>query len=191
MEVEKQHLKQKILFSALEIVPFDGWYNDIIESACKRIHLPIQYADIFFPDGTVELVKFFCSYVDDLMLEEVLKTNVNITKIHEKIILAIKIRFDILSKHKTSITKMISYLSLPWNVLNGATIFWDTADIIWSYVVGDSSTDFNYYTKRAVLSIIYRATLLYWISDDSKSHHKTLAFLTRKIKKHRRVKKQK
>ena len=43
------------------------------------------------------------------------------------------------------------------------------------------STDFSYYTKRGLLTAIYSATLLYWLSDNSKDSEDTWSFLERRI----------
>jgi ubiquinone biosynthesis protein COQ9 len=46
---------------------------------------------------------------------------------------------------------------------------------------GDTSTDFNHYTKRMTLGAVYGSTLLAWIDDDSEGWSETAAFLDRRI----------
>ena len=46
---------------------------------------------------------------------------------------------------------------------------------------GDKSSDFSYYTKRAMLSGVYGATFLYWLSDASEGNSATWAFLDKRI----------
>ncbi len=46
---------------------------------------------------------------------------------------------------------------------------------------GDTSTDFNFYTKRAILAGVYSATLMRWFTDDSEDEGATRAFLDRRI----------
>ena len=46
---------------------------------------------------------------------------------------------------------------------------------------GDAATDYNHYTKRAILSAIYSATLLHWTQDDSADFAATRAFIDRRI----------
>jgi ubiquinone biosynthesis protein COQ9 len=52
--------------------------------------------------------------------------------------------------------------------------------LIWT-TLGDPSDDVNWYTKRAILSGVYSATLLYWLGDDSDGHRATWEFLARRI----------
>ena len=39
-------------------------------------------------------------------------------------------------------------------------------DSIW-YIAKDTSTDFNYYTKRAILSSIYSAVIFHFMNNDN------------------------
>jgi ubiquinone biosynthesis protein COQ9 len=63
---------------------------------------------------------------------------------------------------------------------DGAKLIWGTADHIWN-ALGDTSRDYNWYTKRATLSAVYSSTALYWLGDDSPDHMATWAFLDRRI----------
>ena len=70
--------------------------------------------------------------------------------------------------------------ALPLYAADGARALWGTADAIW-VALGDTSTDVNWYSKRATLSAVYAATVLYWLGDDSPDHETTWAFLDRRI----------
>jgi ubiquinone biosynthesis protein COQ9 len=48
-------------------------------------------------------------------------------------------------------------------------------------IAGDTATDFNHYSKRAILASIYAATLLVWLDDDSEGQAETTAFLDRRL----------
>ena len=71
-------------------------------------------------------------------------------------------------------------MSFPGNITFGTRLTVKTGSTIW-YGVGDVSTDFSYYTKRGLLTAIYSATLLYWLSDNSKDSEDTWSFLERRI----------
>ena len=59
-------------------------------------------------------------------------------------------------------------------------LLWGTCDKIWT-ALGDTSDDVNWYSKRATLSGVYSATLLYWMGDTSEGHQATWSFLDRRI----------
>ena len=46
---------------------------------------------------------------------------------------------------------------------------------------GDTATDYNHYTKRAILSGVYAATITVFLDDESEGFADTRAFLSRRI----------
>ena len=69
---------------------------------------------------------------------------------------------------------------MPQHALDGATCVYRTVDTIWR-AVGDTSADFNFYTKRALLAGVYTTTMLYWFGDTSEDAEETWKFLDRRI----------
>jgi ubiquinone biosynthesis protein COQ9 len=59
-------------------------------------------------------------------------------------------------------------------------LVWRTADRIWR-ALGDTSTDGNYYSKRAILSGVIASTYARWFADESPDHEATWTFLDARI----------
>jgi ubiquinone biosynthesis protein COQ9 len=59
-------------------------------------------------------------------------------------------------------------------------LLWRTVDAMWR-AIGDTSTDFNFYTKRGILAGVYSATLMRWFNDTSEGETATGEFLDRRI----------
>jgi ubiquinone biosynthesis protein COQ9 len=74
----------------------------------------------------------------------------------------------------------VTLFALPIHAADGAKALWQTADAIWT-ALGDTSDDLNWYTKRATLSGVYSATVLYWLGDQSMDHAASWGFLERRI----------
>ena len=49
------------------------------------------------------------------------------------------------------------------------------------YAAGDTVTDFNHYSKRAILGGVYAATIMAMLDDESEGLADTRAFLSRRI----------
>ena len=81
---------------------------------------------------------------------------------------------------KEAVRRATSLFALPQHAGEGAKLIWGTADDIWD-VLQDSSRDVNWYSKRATLSAVYGATVLFWLGDESPGHAATWAFLDRRI----------
>ena len=79
-----------------------------------------------------------------------------------------------------AVRRALSYLALPRNAALGAKCLYRTVDAIW-YAAGDTSTDYNFYTKRLLLAGVYASTLLFWLNDTSEGRAETWAFLDRRI----------
>ena len=92
----------------------------------------------------------------------------------------IALRLEQNRPYKEAIRRALAVLALPQNARAAATCTARTVDAIW-HAAGDRSADFSWYTKRAILAVIYSATLLYWLRDTSEDDAATLAFLDRRL----------
>jgi ubiquinone biosynthesis protein COQ9 len=81
---------------------------------------------------------------------------------------------------REAIRRALAILAMPQNVPLALRISWRTADGTWR-IAGDTSTDFNHYTKRVTLGAVYGSTLLAWLDDDTEGWTATAAFLDRRI----------
>jgi ubiquinone biosynthesis protein COQ9 len=176
-----KQLKNDVLFSIIEILPYEAFDINIISKACKNIGLQSEYASLLFPNGRAEFLEVFRDYIDAIMVERIKNELSEVKSITSRIFESLKIRFEILDKYKIIIPKMIAFYSMPWNHLKLYPYTWKSMNLIWRTAGNDKSTDFNYYTKRGLLTGVYWATLLYWLSDDSTNYKSTHDFLNRKL----------
>ena len=79
-----------------------------------------------------------------------------------------------------AVRRGLALLALPLNAPLGLKLLYRTVDAIW-YAAGDTSADFNFYTKRATLAGVFSSTLFYWLNDRSEGNTATWEFLDRRI----------
>jgi ubiquinone biosynthesis protein COQ9 len=84
------------------------------------------------------------------------------------------------SPDKEALRRALAVLAMPQNAATGVKLGWRAADVMWR-AAGDTATDYNHYTKRAILGSVYAATLAVFMNDDSDGHADTSAFLSRRI----------
>jgi len=101
-------------------------------------------------------------------------------KIRDRIKLAVRTRIEQTVGGKESVRRGVAMLALPFNAGLALKLLYRTVDAIW-YGAGDTSTDFNFYTKRATLAGVYSSTLLYWLNDRSEGNEASWSFLDRRI----------
>jgi ubiquinone biosynthesis protein COQ9 len=142
--------------------------------------VPLAEARTLFPRGAVDLALAFHRRGDREMVEAMRAEDTSGMRIREKIAHAVRTRLDIVEPHKEAVRRGTTLFALPMHAADGARALWDTADAIWT-AIGDTSNDLNWYTKRATLSGVYSATVLYWLGDQSAGHNATWSFLDRRI----------
>ena len=91
---------------------------------------------------------------------------------------AVRLRLELADKEL--VRRGMALFALPQNAATGARLIWETSDEIWT-ALGDTSKDYNWYTKRTTLAGVYSSTALYWLGDQSAENADTWAFLDRRI----------
>ena len=131
------------------------------------------------PRGAVDLALYFHAKGDAAMLARLAEADLEDMKFRDRVAAAVRFRLEVV-EDKETVRRGTALFALPVYAADGAKAIWGTADAIWS-ALGDTSEDVNWYTKRATLSGVYSATVLYWLGDTSEDHADTWAFLDRRI----------
>jgi ubiquinone biosynthesis protein COQ9 len=148
--------KDKILnhlYKNFKKIDFDNIDQDIF---FKKI------GNLDFFDKKELLLKISSLFFEDLdqrFFNEV-KSKVNkITKTNEKISFLLNKRLKIEKKNKDLIKKIFIHLIKDNNSNKVLTYIYSVSDIMWKYA-NDRSVDFNFYTKRLILSSVYLKILI-------------------------------
>jgi ubiquinone biosynthesis protein COQ9 len=114
------------------------------------------------------------------MLEALASHDLAALKVRERIALAVRLRIEALAAHKPAARRAVQFLTLPQFAPEGARNLYRTVDAIWRGI-GDTSTDFNFYSKRALLAAVYTTSLMRWFEDQSEDSRATWEFLDARI----------
>ncbi|MEO0379973.1 MAG: COQ9 family protein [Pseudomonadota bacterium] len=178
--------KDTLLDAALMHVPFDGWSETTFKAAATDAGIELAMARAVFPRGAVDLALVYHARGDAAMVAR-LKSDDLPARYSDKIAAGVRFRIEAVSD-KEAVRRGTTLFALPMHAADGAKAIWGTADKIW-VSLGDTSDDVNWYTKRATLSGVYSATVLYWLGDDSTDNQATWAFLDRRIEDVMRIEK--
>lgn len=171
--------KDLLLQAAVMHVPFDGWSETTFDAAVADSGVDRTVADSICPRGAVDLAIAYHAQGDAMMLEKLLQADLEEMKFRDRVAAAVRFRLEAVGD-KEVVRRGSTLFALPMYAADGAKAIWGTADAIWT-ALGDTSEDVNWYTKRATLSGVYSATVLYWLGDTSEDHAETWAFLDRRI----------
>lgn len=172
-------LKDSLLEAALMHVAFDGWTEATFRAAVADSGIDPVLARAICPRGAVDLAVAFHKQGDQAMLDRMAAEDLSLLRYSERVTAAVRFRLEAVADRE-AVRRGTTLFSLPQHAAEGAALIWGTADAIWT-ALGDSSDDVNWYTKRATLSGVYGATVLYWLGDDSPGYEKTWEFLERRI----------
>lgn len=172
--------RASLLDAALRHVPFDGWTWTALDAGARDLALPAGEAQRLFPGGPQELIRAFSAEADRAMLETLEGLDLASMKVREKVAAGVRARLEAVAAHREAVRSGLAFFALPQNAPAGLTCLYRTVDAIW-YAAGDTATDYNFYTKRALLAGVYSSTLLFWLNDKSEDFSATWAFLDRRI----------
>lgn len=178
-DTPENDLKTRLLEAAEMHVTFDGWSKATFDAAIADSGVDSTLAHAMCPRGAVDLAVAYHQRGDAQMVAAMASADFSELKIREKITQAVRIRLE-LCPDREVVRRGSTLFALPQHAATGAGLIWGTADAIWT-AIGDASQDINWYSKRATLSGVYGATVLYWLGDDSEAHTATWAFLDRRI----------
>lgn len=171
--------KDLLLDAALMHVPFDGWTDATWQAALADVDVNPVVANALCPRGAVDLAVAYHQRGDAMMLARLAAADLSEMRFRDRIAAAVRFRLEA-AEDKELVRRGMTLFALPNHAAEGTRLLWGTADAIWT-ALGDTSRDVNWYTKRATLSGVYSATLLYWLGDDSDGHMASWDFLDRRI----------
>ncbi|KFP26151.1 hypothetical protein N325_00346, partial [Colius striatus] len=182
----EEQLQHRILTAALEFVPEHGWTAEAIAEGAKTLGLSVAAAGMFHSDGSELILHFVseCNSKLSQLLEEEEKL-VQLGKAEKKptdqfLRDAVESRLRMLIPYIDKWPQALSILLLPHNIPSSLNLLTSMIDDIWQYA-GDQSTDFNWYTRRAVLTGIYNTTELVMLQDSSPDFEETWRFLENRV----------
>ena len=170
--------KDDFLDAAMNHALFDGWSQATIDAARADLGLSAQAVKLMFPKGPPDLALAYHRRLDAQMVAALRAADLGEMRFRDRITHAVRLRLEIADKEL--VRRGMSLFALPQHAATGARALWETADEIWT-VLGDTSRDINWYTKRSSLSAVFSATALYWLGDESEGSARTWEFLDRRI----------
>jgi ubiquinone biosynthesis protein COQ9 len=174
------HPKDAILHAALSDAAFEGWTDVMVERAAVKTGLPDGAGRLYFPDGPVELIRYWSEQMDKAAEAEIEALDLETLKIRERVTQGVILRLQQIGRHAEAARRAQARLTLPDGLSTAAAITWNASDMIWR-AIGDTSTDGNFYSKRAVLSAVLSSTAPVWLNDALPNKPDARAFLDRRI----------
>ncbi|OQW77192.1 MAG: RpsU-divergently transcribed [Proteobacteria bacterium ST_bin13] len=159
---------------------FDGWTSAALDAAADAAGIDPDIAALAFRGGAVEMIDAWFADVDRQMTEAVPAVALGRMKVRAKITALVEARLAAVADNRESLRRAMAILAMPQNVVRAGKLGWRSVDTMWR-LAGDTATDYNHYTKRAILGGVYAATVTVFLDDESEDWADTRAFLARRI----------
>jgi len=159
---------------------FDGWGDYARDMAADSAGVDRDIAALAFEGGTAAMIDAWFAAIDAAMAEELPAETLASMKIRARITALVEARLDTLAPQREALRRALAILAMPQNLALAARLGWRSVDAMWR-AAGDTATDYNHYTKRAMLLGVYGATITVFLDDESEHHAETRGFLSRRI----------
>lgn len=182
-KTETDHInatRAAVLDAARLHVAFDGWSDTCLSAAIADAGVDPALAKLAFPRGAIDLAVAFHMDGDRALADAMAKAELTPMRYSERVAAAVMMRLEIAAPDREAVRRGVAFFALPMNIAAGSKCIWNTADTIWRGL-GDTSDDFNWYSKRAILSGVYSSSVLYWLGDETPDFAATRAFVDRRI----------
>ena len=158
---------------------FDGWSARAVKAAAESLGVDPDIAALCF-EAPVAMIDAWFAHVDAEMAARLPAERLATMKIRERITRLVETRLALLASSREALRRAIAILTMPQNVPSGLKLGRRSADTMWR-LAGDTATDYNHYTKRAILAGVYAATITVFLDDESDGLADTRAFLARRV----------
>lgn len=180
MPTPLESLRLKLALPVGENAAFDGWNSKAVDSAAAQSGVDPAQARLAFPKAPAEMVDAYIQGVDAAMEAEFTAEKIAELKVRDRIRSLIWYRLERMGPAREAVRTGLSILAMPQNVPLALKTGWRSSDLMWR-LAGDTSTDYNHYSKRLILSGVYASTLIAWLDDQSEGWSETAAFLDRRL----------
>lgn len=169
--------EQQVLDAALKIAPHEGWTSQLATMAGKACGLSAGETELLLPQGPADLATLLSRRHDARALDALAGVDPAALKIRERIARAVEARLNAAAADEAAVRRWTGFLALPPHMALGARLAWESADVLWRWA-GDTATDENHYSKRALLAGILTGALAIRLSSGPQA---ALAFTDRRI----------
>ena len=175
-----EQIRERLALAIGENAVFDGWTQAAGDAAAGSAGVDLDQARLAVPKDQAGKIDLYIRGVDRALADWFTPQRLERLKIREKIRSIVWKRLEIQAPAREAVRRALSILAMPQNVPAALKIGWRTSDLMWR-IAGDTSTDYNHYTKRMILGGVYASTLLVWLDDQTEGWAETASFLDRRI----------
>ena len=156
----------KILKFAKIVVAKDGLTSNTFKNISKKYDLNIDEMNLLFPGGKNDFLQFVLEQLNIDLENYCKKLDLIRLPVHKRIRKILLSKIYIMEKEKKFYEKIFLNLLIPKKNFSLPIKLYKSVDQIW-FIAGDTSVDFNFYTKRLILAAIYSRVIFFFFNNNN------------------------
>jgi len=166
-----------VLDHALALAPSQGWTWPMTRAAGRAAGLGLGETELLLPQGPADLAALLSRRHDARALASLAGVDPQALKIRARIRSAVEARLQAAAADEAALRRWAGWLALPLHAPLALRLVWESADTLWRWA-GDTATDENHYSKRAILAGILVSALAIRLQS---GHGAAMAFVDSRI----------
>lgn len=155
-------LSNSLLENILKNVNDFGWTEESVRKALLELNLPEEDANFIVRGDAFNLIILFDQWINEKVRQDIDASMFQNLKVHEKIKYLLSLKFKTLHPYKSAVIKGGRLFQNPRVFKESFVMLAESINQMW-YDAGDRSTDFNYYTKRLMLTAVHARVFVLWL----------------------------
>ena len=158
----------KILKYAKTIIADHGLTSNTFKKISYESKIEINEIELLFPEGRSDLIQFILDELNKNLEEYCKKIDLIRLPVHKRIRKILLSKIYIMDKEKKFYKKIFLSLLIPKKNFSLPIKLYKSVDQIW-FIAGDTSVDFNFYTKRLILAGIYSRVIFFFFNNNNQT----------------------
>lgn len=159
-------LRRRWLDALLPEVVFDGWSEVAATAAAEKAGLSPGEQALAAPRGVIDLLEGFFDEAEERAGQALKAKDMTGMRVPDKVKQGVLAWLAELEPHREAVRRAAARGFLPWGAGPALQRSWKVADMVWT-AAGDTSEDYNRYSKRGLLASVLPAIVLHWADNPS------------------------
>lgn len=159
-------LRRRWLDMLLPEVVFDGWSEAAAKAAAVKAGLSEGEQALAAPRGVIDLLEGFFDEAGERARQALSEQDMSGLRVPDKVKRGVLAWLAELEPHREAVRRAAARGFLPWGAGPALQRSWNVADMVWT-AAGDTSEDYNRYSKRGLLASVLPAIVLHWADNPS------------------------
>ena len=159
----------EVLKFAKILISVNGFKSNTLKDISSKYKLSIEETEILFPEGNSDLIKFALERLNVDLEDSCKKIDLIRLPIHKRIRKILLLKISLMHKEKNFYNNIFVNILIPKKNFFVPMQLYKSIDQIW-FIAGDTSTDFNFYTKRLILAGIYTRVILFFFNNNNQEN---------------------